>query len=593
MHALHSKGSTLYLGLGSTYHDPALALLDDRGRVLHAEALERPLQQKRAINLEPDHPAVLPELIKTLGAGMDRLVVASNWRAQRPWYEHLAHRLGWLEPRGILRHQGRQLAACLSTWELNYMQALQRHALARRGLSLARLLRQSFPGVSVAFRHFDHHLCHAALGAYGSPFRDAAVAVLDSYGEKGALAFFTYQNGRLTPLYRSIGPQSLGFFYMKLTELCGFDWLSGEEWKVMGLAAYGKHDEALMALFRRLFSVEGFDLHQARRRFLGARTELERYRRRPGAPAETVADLAHTGQAFFTESVNALLSGFCVQGHSANLVLAGGCALNSVTNGQLLGASGFEALHVPSAPADDGTALGAAYLAYRDEHPNAPANTTRLSPYLGSSPSEQNILRFARHSGLHTEFLEELEMHERAADLLARGLIIGWMRGPSEFGPRALGHRSILADPRDPRMMDRINESVKFRERFRPYAPSILHEFGPAYFLDYQESPYMERTLRFRPEVRSQVPAVVHVDGTGRLQSVTRSLHPDFHGLLSAFHRRTGVPVLLNTSFNVMGKPIVHAAEDAFAVLLGSGLDALVIGRFLFLKEVPKDVARQ
>lgn len=575
---------TLYLGLGSTYHDPALAVIDDTGQVVFAEALERPLQYKRAINMEPDNPFELPRVLKTYGKGVDRIVIASNWKARRPWYENWSRRLGWLTPKGILLHQGRQLTACLPTWELNYMQALQHQALKISGLTLSRTLREGFGGAAIEFRSYDHHLCHAALGAYGSGFDSAACAVIDSYGEKGSMAFFEFEGGRLRPLYQSKGPQSLGFFYMKLTELCGFDWMAGEEWKVMGLASYGTVDPQIMALLESLMWVEGFDLRQDRRTFFSQLKALERFRRQPGAPPETVANLAHTGQAFFMQTLYRLLSGFRVQGVSGNLVLSGGCALNSVANGQLLANTDFDALYVPSAPADDGTALGAALLAYHADHPKTAARSHVLPASLGSPVKGEAVHRFAEYSGLESEALADDLLHVRVADLLAQGKIIGWMRGRAEFGPRALGNRSILADPRDPDMMDRVNRIVKFRERFRPYAPSILHAYGPAYFEHYQESPYMERTLRFRPEVRSSVPAVVHVDGTGRLQSVTAERNPDFHGLLQAFHVRTGVPVLLNTSFNIMGKPMVHSCEDAFAVFLGSGLDALVLGNRVFYK---------
>jgi carbamoyltransferase len=176
------------------------------------------------------------------------------------------------------------------------------------------------------------------------------------------------------------------------------------------------------------------------------------------------------------------------------------------------------------------------------------------------------------------------QVSRRTAELLAQGRIVGWMQGRAELGPRALGHRSILADPRRPDMKDRINSAVKFREEFRPFAPSILHEHGPEYFERYQDSPYMERALVFRPEVREKVPAVVHVDGTGRLQSVRREWCERFHQLLTDFHGITGVPLLLNTSFNVMGKPLVHSVEDAVAAFLTTGLDALVIDDYLIEK---------
>ena len=576
--------STLYLGLGSTYHDPAIALVDGSGRILFAEALERRLQYKRALNLAPDNPYELPKLLLQYGLGRERIVIARNWKARRPWYEHLAHGLGWLSPKGILRYEGRELTACLSTWELNYMQSLQHQALQQSGLSLARTLRQYFGGTAIEFRHYDHHLCHAALGAYGSPFQDAACAVIDSYGESGSLAFFEFDQGRLIPLYRSRGPQSLGFFYMKLTELCGFDWMAGEEWKVMGLASYGRTHPELLKIFRSMIQVEGFDLHHDRRQFFQQMKALEPYRRNKDEPPEKAADLAHTGQRFFTETVHALLRTFRVQGFSSNLVLSGGCALNSVSNGQILAETDFDTLHVPSAPADDGTALGAALLAYRRDHPGAPLRSTAMSPYLGSEPDPRHIERFARHAGIECMELDDDNLWEIAAEFLTRGAIIGWMRGKAEFGPRALGHRSILADPRDPLMMDRINRTIKFREKFRPYAPSILHAHGPEYFHDYQDSPYMDRTLKFKEAVKARIPAVVHIDGTGRLQSVKPNRNPDLHGLISAFHARTQIPLLLNTSFNVMGKPMVHSIEDAFGVFMGSGLDVLVAGNLLFKK---------
>lgn len=579
-----SNVRTVYLGLGSTYHDPAISLIDDSGMIRLAEALERPLQYKRGINMEPDNPFILPKLLLENLGDAERIVIAGNWKAARPWYEHLSRALGWLSPRGIMTYGNRELTTCLPTWELNYMQALQHQALQRSGLTLARTLRQHFGGMEVQFKSYDHHLTHAALAAYGSPFEDAACAVIDSYGEVGSLAFFEYEKGRIRPLYRSRGPQSLGFFYMKLTELCGFDWLGGEEWKVMGLASYGALDPEILTLMQGMMKVEGFNLHQDRHRFFKNLKALERYRRQPDAPAESVANLAHTGQVFFMDTVNALLSAFRVKGVSSNLVLGGGCALNSVANGQILEKTAFESLHVPSAPADDGTALGAALLAYHEANPKASLRQEALTPYLGSTVNTRDIKRFAKFSGLEVEELHDEALWQKTATLLARGLILGWMRGRAEFGPRALGNRSILADPRNPDMMDRVNRIVKFREAFRPYAPSILHEHGPDYFLNYQDSPYMDRTLQFRPEVRSKIPAVVHVDGTGRLQSVTRKRNPDFHALLTAFNDITGIPVLLNTSFNVMGKPIVHSVEDAFSVFLGSGLDALIIEDHLFLK---------
>lgn len=575
------------LGLCATYHDPALAILDPSGKVLFAEATERHLQNKRALNCEPDNLYLLPRLLREHCPDADAFVVAGNWRAERPWYERLAQALGWLTPRGLLNYRGRQLTACVETWELNHMQACQHHALRRVGVNLARVLRREFPGAAVEFRHYDHHQSHAALACYGSPFRDAACAVIDSYGETGSLAFFEYRAGKIVPRYVARGPQSLGFYYMKLTELCGFDWMGGEEWKVMGLASYGETDEEVLGWLRAMMRVEGLDLKQDRATFFDFLRRLETRQRRPGQPPETAAHLAHTGQRFFVETVNQLLTHLHGLGISDNLALGGGCALNSVGNGQILAATPFQALHVPSAPADDGTALGAALLSFHADHPGHAVEPGPLTPYLGSRVDESAAARFAHYAGLPVQHLPGGTIVPVTAALLAEGRILGWVQGRAEFGPRALGNRSILADPRPADMGGRVNVEVKFRERFRPYAPAILHEHGPDYFEDYQESPYMDRTLRFRPEARGKVPAVVHVDGTGRLQTVKRDWNPRFHALLTEFHRLTGVPVLLNTSFNVMGKPIMHSAEDAFGVFLGSGLDGLVVGDYLFTKPSP------
>jgi carbamoyltransferase len=268
---------------------------------------------------------------------------------------------------------------------------------------------------------------------------------------------------------------------------------------------------------------------------------------------------------------------------SPNLVLTGGCALNSSYNGKILQRSRFRALHVPSAPADDGNALGAAWLAYAEDHPEWQPEPGVLSPYLGSPVSTEPMERM-------TAFEPRLQhlgegVVEAAADILAQGKLVGWVQGRAEFGPRALGNRSILADPRPADAKDLLNAKVKYRETFRPFAPSILAEHGPDWFEDYQDSPYMERTLRWRDGARGKVPAVVHEDGTGRLQSVTEDRNPRYHALISAFARRTGVPVLLNTSFNVMGKPILHTAEDAVLMFYTTGLDALVVEDWLLTKE--------
>jgi carbamoyltransferase len=257
--------------------------------------------------------------------------------------------------------------------------------------------------------------------------------------------------------------------------------------------------------------------------------------------------------------------------------MGGGCALNSSCNGRIVERTPFRRLHVPCAPADDGCALGAALLAFFEDHPDASPSPLLGSAYLGSSASPRALDNLTRFGGLRHSRLELPQLVGEVASLLEKGRIVGWMRGPAEFGPRALGHRSIFADPRGGDVKDRINGRVKFREEFRPLAPAVLDEHGAEYFERYQSSRYMERTLRFRAERRQEVPGVVHVDGTGRLQSVRREWSPDFHALLQEFYERTGTPLLLNTSLNVMGRPIAHSLEDTLGLFFTTGLDALVI----------------
>jgi carbamoyltransferase len=280
---------------------------------------------------------------------------------------------------------------------------------------------------------------------------------------------------------------------------------------------------------------------------------------------------------------------------SPNLVLGGGCGLNSACNGRILENSPFEHLHVYAAPGDNGNALGAAWLAYVEDHPHrrgALAAAGGHTPYLGSTISPESVAHFETYGQLKKTELAGPALCRRVAELIADGKIIGWVQGRAEFGPRALGNRSILADPRRADVKDRLNAQVKYREEFRPFAPSILHEDGPAYFENYQESPYMERALVFRPEVRAKVPGVVHVDNTGRLQTVKRAWNERYYDLIRAFKELTGVPLILNTSFNQMGKPIIHSLEDAIAVYMTCGIDVLVVGDRIYEKHATADAER-
>ncbi|GAB6141805.1 carbamoyltransferase [Methylosoma difficile] len=575
-----------YIGLSVTYHDPALAIIDGQGEVLFAEATERFLQNKRALNCEPDQLFYIPQLLREFCPAAKTITIASNWRKQRPLYENIVSGLGVLSAEGLLKTGLKKLVSPLENYQLHHKMACQRNAIAKAGLNLVRVIREQYPDCQLRFADFDHHHTHAAMACYSSPFREAACAVIDSYGENGSMAFYHYADQKLHCLHegKGFGAGSLGFFYMKLTELCGFSWLKGEEWKVMGLAPYGQLNAELYALFEQIVTVNSFACRHPSQQFFANLAKLDRFKRQPDQPIEWAADCAYTGQLFFADKVSQLLHHLCEVTGLENLTLAGGCALNSSFNGQISRRTAFKNVHIPSAPADDGCALGAAWLAYHQAVGNDGKPPRLLSPYLGAGISDASVERLKQFNrSLKIEHLPQT-IGAETARRLAQGQLVGWLQGRAEFGPRALGNRSILADPRFAETQDHINAKIKFRESFRPFAPSVLDEYADDYFEHCQPSPYMDKTLRIREPLRDKVQAVCHVDGTGRLQTVSSDANPRFYELIEQFRRLTGVPMLLNTSFNVMGKPLVHSLDDALVVFMSSGLDVLVVNDYLISK---------
>lgn len=572
---------TTYLGFSCSQHDPAIAVVGEGGDVLFAEANERALKTKRGWHAPPDAFGLIEPII-------DTYVRAGQVSANLTW-SRMA-----LRSSGALAHVSRWTLAAFELGRLSDLEArlwrgwIFRHALYRAPASATDVLlnlelrlreRHGFRQ-RIEKQAWNHHLCHAATACYSSPFDEALCVVVDGMGEGSSTSVFSFRDGEIkrldTPRIANLA--SLGIFYSQVCFAAGFDPLAGEEWKLMGLAAYGTLDEELYRLMRPLVRVT--DNHFALSRTYAAALRALVAHRERGPRAN--ADLAFTAQKVFEE----VLFDFLTRAHDRwggdNLIFTGGCALNSSANGKILSSTPFRGLHVPMAPGDDGNAVGAALLAWKAAHPGrrVPRFT---SPYLGSEASQATLRRLRIH-GTEPCFVAGTadELTECVASALADGAIVGWMQGRAEFGHRALGHRSILADPRPPGIRDRLNAAVKFREDFRPFAPSILHEFGHEYFQDYVKSPYMERTLRWLP--RQAPPGVRHVDDTGRLQSVTADASPLFHQLISAFHRKTGLPILLNTSFNVMGRPMIHDIEDALGVFFTSDLDLLVIGQTVFRK---------
>lgn len=581
-----------YIGIACSAHDSAIAILDSDGNVAFAEATERYLQSKRALNVAADLPLRTGELISQYCDSNAEIVIAFSW-------SNLAHdrfarnlqRMGPVDD-ALQRVRGEfaeQLPGLVgrSVFASRYFTACQLQAQKVRGGTLEYELEalHGWGRVKVHRRAYDHHLTHAAAACFSSPFEKAVCAILDGYGEETAFACYTYANRRLEQIPCEPGAGSLGIFYMDVCEACGFSSVAGEEWKVMGLAAYGQFDPEIYSTLREMIAVQNLSLvapPHARRLELLAR--LDARARRTGDSLASAADIAHTGQRVFCEVLYEYLRNLHRAGSSNNLILSGGCGLNSAANGGVTEQTPFKNLHVFFAPADDGNALGAAWLAFQEDRPSWRPSPTARSPYLGTEMCGETVERLLKFAGSMKLRAHASDAPRKAAELLADHKIIGWIQGRAEFGPRALGNRSILADPRRPQVRDEINSRVKFREEYRPLAPAILHEFGPRYFEEYQESPYMERALLFRKEVVDSIPGAVHIDGTGRVQSVKKEWNPRFHELLVAFYEITGIPVVVNTSYNVMSKPIVHTVEDVLAVFLTTGLDAVFIGDLLLEK---------
>ncbi|PJG46590.1 carbamoyl transferase [Sphingobium sp. LB126] len=468
-------------------------------------------------------------------------------------------------------------------------------------------------GIPARRVHFtDHHLSHAAAAFLTAPTEEAAILTADGVGEWATL---TVGQGSKRPggpvdirLLREVRfPHSLGLFYSAFTAWLGFPVNEGE-YKVMGLAAYGapRFADEVRRILRRTpdgaFSLDlgYFDYHRAvdaaySRRFVDLfgppRDRFEPVD--PGtAQGRHYADVAASAQRVLEEVIVDIATAFRKETGLADLCLGGGVALNGVANARILREAGFERLFVPSAPGDAGCALGAALWADRilfgQPHRDCPDH-----PFWGPAVEPDDLARLAAEDGLAFERAAEADMIDNVADAIGRGAVVGWMEGAVEFGPRALGHRSILADPGDAAMRDRINRDIKFRESFRPFAPVVPVEQAATFF----ELPpggarlgrFMSGVFPVRPEWRDRLRAVTHVDGTARVQVLEAAMAPRLHRLLGAYGRCHGIPVLLNTSFNIAGDPIVTSAAEGYSTFRRAGMDLLVADDVV----VRRDRARQ
>ena len=444
--------------------------------------------------------------------------------------------------------------------------------------------RRLFGPSKAQFRFMAHHEAHALSAFAYSGFEDAAVLVLDGRGAWEATSLWRGRNGRLEHLWTIPWPNSLGLFYAQFTYYLGFTPYS-DEWKVMGLAPYGEPGIDL-----RDFIVPNDNPYRvATPLILGPESDPFRgIQPRLGPPRrpESEIDAHHKNLAFAVQDMceQAMLTlarAAVAQTGCRNLCLAGGVALNSKANGKIVSSGIVDRIFVQPAASDDGVCLGAALGPSLDAGGKLPVRKMRHA-YLGNECSDAEI-----EKALATYKIRATRVSDPAAvaaELLANGKILGWVQGRMEFGPRALGSRSILADPRDPEMNAKVNNAVKFREWWRPFAPSLLSEVAGAYLESATDSPFMVLTAQVKPEKRNVIPSVTHVDGSARPQTVERDVNPLYWRLIHEFGQRTGVPVVMNTSFNLRGEPIVSSPTDAIRTFFSSGMDALVIGSFVVEK---------
>lgn len=440
---------------------------------------------------------------------------------------------------------------------------------------------------------YDHHRCHVASTHYVSGFERSAILVIDGSGEEVATSTWRGDGHVLERIEQWTLPHSLGWFYASMTEWLGFSAYSGEG-KVMGLAAYGEPNSEVAA---RLLIFCQPDLERVYRidpRFVyyGPRTYSRQFTDHlvdllgpPRLPESritpSVTSVAYETQQRLEEVATALTERLLEQTGEQRLCISGGVAMNCKMNGVLSGLTGVEQVFINPASHDSGTAMGAALLAAQ-EGGDDPRSAVLTHAYWGPCFTDEAIEDSLQHCHLAYQRCDDIA--QTTADLLADGKIVGWFQGRAELGPRALGARSILGNPLLPEMKDVINARVKYREPFRPFAPSMLEEVMDTYMVDPKPSPFMNLAYPFKEKYREIFPSIVHVDGSVRPQTVSRNTNPLYWHMIHAFGERTGHPVVLNTSFNVRGEPMINTPLEAIRCFFSTGMDALAMGSFLLQK---------
>jgi carbamoyltransferase len=589
------------LGISAYYHDSAAALIDD-GRILAAAQEERFTRRKHDASFPHNAIAYCLAEAGVTADGLDHVVFYD-----KPFlkFERLLETYIALAPRGF-----RSFKMAMPLWlrEKLFQKSLLRDELEK--------FSESFEKDRLLF--CEHHLSHAASAFYPSPFDDAVVLTMDGVGEWATTSAAMGDGNRLEIFQEIHFPHSLGLLYSALTYYTGFKVNSGE-YKVMGLAPYGEPKYAKLILDHLIdLKPDGsFRLDMSYFDYCtGFTMTNDRFAKLFGKPVRSPdqlltpfhMDVAASIQAVLDEAMLRLTRSLAKQTGSRNLCLAGGVALNCVANGKVLRDGSFENIWIQPAAGDAGGAVGAALAAHHifKDRPRKTNGADGMSgSFLGPSFPQAEIERRMTAAGARFAVLPEDEMIEATAQALAAQKAVGWFQGRMEFGPRSLGARSILGDPRSPAMQKNLNLKVKYRESFRPFAPAVLREDVSDWFELDSDSPYMlivadvrkDKHRAMSPDEqalfgidklnvsRSEIPAVTHVDYSARIQTVHSHTNPLFHKLLSRFKSLTGCPVLVNTSFNVRGEPIVCTPEDAFRCFMGNELDILVVGNCVLQKD--------
>ncbi len=582
------------LGISAFYHDSAACLVED-GRIVAAAQEERFSRIKH----DPAFPAAAIDACLAEGrCGLDDLDLIVFYEKPFLKFERLLETALAVAPRGY-----RLFTQALPLW-------LKERLFQKRQLTQ---LLEAMGGTAIAarLRFTEHHQAHAASAFFPSGLEQAAILTLDGVGEWATATWAVGEGTKLSLLAEQSFPHSLGLLYSAFTLHAGFKVNSGE-YKLMGLAPYGEPRFA-RRIFEQLIDLKDdgsfrLDLdyfgYLSGLRMTGRRfdTLFDGPARAPEAPiGQRDCDLAASIQVVTEEVVLRMARALLAQTGQRDLCLAGGVALNCVANGRLLRSGLVRQLWIQPAAGDAGGAVGAALAAYFAAGGARQDGELMQGGYLGPGFDDDAAAGRLAAAGAVCHRLSPEALVETVAAALAQGAVVGWMQGRMEFGPRALGNRSILADPRSPDMQRRLNLKIKFRESFRPFAPAVLAEAASQWFALDGESPYMMLTVpvatgQLRPPApgdehlaglarlaatRSSIPAVTHVDGSARVQTVRAASNPRFHALLTAFAGLTGCPVLANTSFNVRGEPIVATPEDALACFLDTEMDLLAVGNLL------------